>query len=666
MGSGPTCVENAPPVAADQNLTTPEDTAFTYTLTNLAGSDGATVSILVGTAPTATTDAFDATGNVQLDSANTGGTTSVLANDTLRHATITAFDATTANGGTVSLNTSTGTFTYTSVRGYTGADTFTYTVTNAIGSATGTVTVNVTNTIWFVDNSASVSGNGALGPPFKTIADYTDSSPSKDANDIIFLYTGVSQTTPYAGTLTLQSGQQLIGQGVALSSVITPKPGSAALPGTGTKAKLGNAGMTAVTLGANNTIRGLPVGDATSLSGTAVGNLNINTVDKNGTGGVLAVATSGALNVTLDSVTSTSAPAAAISLNNVSGAFKVNGAMAISNPAAEGFKLINSSATETFVGATISGSGAAGVSLATDTGTTSFTSLSCSPASGKRGLDVTSGGTLTISAGSVTTTNARAVSVSGTALNVALASVAVTGGGVADNGLVRSATTGTFAVNGSGATDGSGGTITATTSHGVNLTNAAGVTLKNMNVTNCGGNGVNLDNMTSPTFDNLGDHQQHDHEHGQGAVHLLQPVRRRRPQRQRGRHRQHGAESQHLQRGRRARDPGAGGWDLKPVREHQEQHRDDRARTRRGHSRPAARFREHPHPGLRRRLFDRRGGGSVPDERQQRLDSQREFVRRAALGHGERVHPIVATPHARRMHRAAICASCVGQADRDI
>ena len=46
--------------------------------------------------------------------------------------------------GTLVLNTN-GNFTYTPTAGYTGPDTFTYQVTDGTATATGTVTINVTN-----------------------------------------------------------------------------------------------------------------------------------------------------------------------------------------------------------------------------------------------------------------------------------------------------------------------------------------------------------------------------------------------------------------------------------------------------------------------------------------------------------------------------------------
>ncbi len=73
-------------------------------------------------------------------------TVAVLANDFLgdEPTTITAFDATSVEGGAVEDNGD-GTLTYTPADGFIGEDTFTYTITDADGeTSTATVVVTVT------------------------------------------------------------------------------------------------------------------------------------------------------------------------------------------------------------------------------------------------------------------------------------------------------------------------------------------------------------------------------------------------------------------------------------------------------------------------------------------------------------------------------------------
>jgi hypothetical protein len=123
--------------------------SFTFRVNDgTADSSPATVTINVEAAPVANDDApagssapgdpFHAAFNTPLVS-----TTSVLANDTgFPTPTVTAFDAASTQGGTVSVNAN-GTFTYTPPAGFVGFDTFNYTATNAQGSDTATVTIAV-------------------------------------------------------------------------------------------------------------------------------------------------------------------------------------------------------------------------------------------------------------------------------------------------------------------------------------------------------------------------------------------------------------------------------------------------------------------------------------------------------------------------------------------
>ncbi|WP_341216685.1 Ig-like domain-containing protein, partial [uncultured Wocania sp.] len=119
---------------------------FTYTITDLDGETStATVSITV-------TDegnpiAVDDTASTSEDTLVTTG--NVLSNDTvIDGATITSFDATSSNGGTVVTNND-GTFDYTPATGFVGVDTFTYTIcdddTPTASCSTATVSITVTD-----------------------------------------------------------------------------------------------------------------------------------------------------------------------------------------------------------------------------------------------------------------------------------------------------------------------------------------------------------------------------------------------------------------------------------------------------------------------------------------------------------------------------------------
>ncbi|MFZ5877989.1 MAG: beta strand repeat-containing protein, partial [Chloroflexota bacterium] len=285
-------------------------------------------------------------GNVSVNSALISY--NVMSNDHqgLNHtATITAYDAVSAQGGTVSMTTSgagKGQFTYDPPAGYTGVDTFTYTLsdnpnaTSAASNRTATVSINISGMVWFIDNNAAsctVAGCGRLSNPFSTLAAFnsfnngTGNNPA--ANDNIFIYESATQ---YTGAITLLSGQKLIGQDAtaSLSTItgLTPPSSSPAFPatnsGNGTFANLGGT----VTLNSSVTVRGLRINSTTStgindpagsISGVNVSEVLVNT----STGTAVQLSdVSGSL-----SFTSISANGAAsgIALTNTSGSFTVTG-----------------------------------------------------------------------------------------------------------------------------------------------------------------------------------------------------------------------------------------------------------------------------------------------------------------------------------------------------
>ncbi len=348
-----------------------------------------------GVKPLAVDDMHSVTGNVRINTSASGY--SVLANDQAPGATITAFDATSAHGGNVVMNTSTGTFTYDPPRGFTGTDSFNYTISNSAGSDQGTVVLTVTDMIWFINNApgACSSGcDGRLTHPFASLADFEAVNGNgtvsggavvdPEDGDDIFIYTGGGN---YTGPVTLENNQRLIGQGATSSitalTLIMPPMDSDPLPATGGANPVITAGGNGINLAQNDSIYGLSVVNTT---GTGIGGNGF---------GTLTVAE----NVVVSNTTTAGTP---VSLNN-------------------------------------------GVLAAT------FKS---------------------ISAGN-NDANPDPV-----------------------NGIVLSNTTGSFTVSGDGAQtgglydrNGSGGTIQHTSGHGVSLTNASGVTLRQMNITDTAAGG---------------------------------------------------------------------------------------------------------------------------------------------------------------------------------
>jgi uncharacterized repeat protein (TIGR01451 family) len=258
-----------------------------------------------GVKPLAVDDMRSATGNVRIDTAANGY--SILANDQAPGATITAYDATSANGGQVAVNTSTGTFTYNPPRGFTGTDSFNYTIGNGGGSDTGTVVLTVTDIIWFIDNApgaCSSSCDGRLTNPYTSLADFEADNGSvgagnPKAGDNIFIYTGGG---PYTAPVTLESGQVVVGQGAtgALTGLgsltgVTPAPDSDPLPSTGgTKPSVTSAGN-GFNLAANNELYGVAFDDTAGAAVTStvnvgtlvIGDVAINNDGSDGAGLVL-------------------------------------------------------------------------------------------------------------------------------------------------------------------------------------------------------------------------------------------------------------------------------------------------------------------------------------------------------------------------------------------
>jgi hypothetical protein len=479
---------------------------------------------------------------------------SVLSNDTDflgdTCCTIQSFSATSANGGTVSVNAA-GNFTYLPPVGFTGTDTFTYILVDSGGltSSPGIVTITVnTPRVWYVNNAAATNGDGRSTSPFNTLTNVNGAGGVGDAdgpNDIIYLHTGSGN---YTGGLPLESGQALIGQGVALVvNTITLNP-------AGSRPTITNSGGDAITLNTNNTIRGLNVltGGA-ALFGikslvSSVGNLTIDNLSISGAGQPVDITNGGALTVTIDSISTTSSNNRGINLDGVTGTFTVNGgslagitgsdirinagtaavtyAGTINNTSNLSVEVTNrTGGSATFSGAItdtgtgISVTGNSGGSTITfsnatktlNTGTatavtlTSNTGATITFSNGGLDIDTTSGtgilasggGTINVSgsSNSITATAGKAMDLSGVTVSMTFATLSST----------NSPTTGVSLSTVTGSLTSGGTTVTNPTGMGISVgSSSATLSFANTSVSGSGGTGVSLtSNSGGITFADL-------------------------------------------------------------------------------------------------------------------------------------------------------------------
>jgi uncharacterized repeat protein (TIGR01451 family) len=295
------------------------------TLSDILDSHTNLVSGSVHASPLAFDDTFSAVGNTKLYVGTTApagepavqlsSAYGLLANDIALTDSIsfTGFTQATANGS-VTVN-SDGTFTYTPNVGFSGTDSFTYTITNSVVSSltdTGTVTINVSNPVWYVDSTAPAGGTGSSTSRFNSLASVSAAGPG----DTIYLYPGT-----YSANVPLEANQRLIGNGAAL--VV----GGTTLQAAGTAPTIGGT----VTLATGTTVSGLNISSGVNtglagsggISGITVSNVGVTTT----TGTAVGLNNVGG-NFTFTSISAgdaTHQPTNGISLTSTTGSFTVTG-----------------------------------------------------------------------------------------------------------------------------------------------------------------------------------------------------------------------------------------------------------------------------------------------------------------------------------------------------
>ena len=416
---------------------------------------------------------------------------------------------TTANGSSYSIAAD-GSFTFVPAAGFTGTDSFTYTVTDqnpgTPGTVTGTIGVTVGQRVWYVrdvvDANNAAGGDGRSTNAFDSIAAFN--AATTNDGDVVFVFRGNTGTTPLSGGFTLRNGQKLWGEGIGLTVT-----GFGTLVPAGQQPRVSNGS-----------------GDAVSVPATASSrqNVEVRGLDLAGSGNAVDVTASGAnaVSVTITNNTVSAAGLEGIDLNAGStGTFAAtvsnNTVTATGNgidartSAATTLTLVISNDTVTSSATGIYVDGSAGGT----TTITGFVNNAIGPNNAGNGIFVASakfdatpgGGYDTVSGGTtVVGVSGNGVGANGILMTNVSGDLAFTDLDVfADSGAALSVT-GTGAVNvgagtGTRVTVGAGvATLEATGGPAVSVTNATvDLQLSSLKSTNSSGAGVSL-NAVSGTF----------------------------------------------------------------------------------------------------------------------------------------------------------------------
>ncbi|MEB3210406.1 MAG: Ig-like domain-containing protein, partial [Leptolyngbyaceae bacterium] len=506
---------------------TGEDT-FVYQLDNgVVAPSTATVTLAVGDRPTAVDDAYTAIGNIvmTIDSAN-----GVLGNDAGDEIRITRFDGdadttdgktvdgietiTTSNGSTVLLNTD-GSFLFTPATGFTGTDTFYYTMGNGFGTQTGQVDITIDDIVWFIDNSEAVNGDGSEDSPFNSLGAFdavNDGTGSPGTGDYIYI---AGTGTNYTNGLTLQDNQVLIGEGTPgtlqpFLESLTGRTYDGALGGGDGLPTLGGAnpilentqaGGNGITLAADNQIYGITIGntgntnDGIGISGNNFGTLILRDTIITDNGRLLDLST-GTLDAEFDELTSlSSSGGAAVRLDAVSTTgshLRVSSTglgTRISN-ASGGLDIQNSGSGSMFnFGNTAISDSGAGVNLLNNTGASfTFGTLNITENTAGSGIVAAGGGTITTTQGNISVKGGSALDLDGIATNLNLNAV-TTSNRITAIGIVFTDTSGSIDLGAVSVSD-----STPIAANAIYINNStADVTIGNINIGNIGTDAVVLD-----------------------------------------------------------------------------------------------------------------------------------------------------------------------------
>jgi VCBS repeat-containing protein len=517
--------------------------------TNPVTQDIAVTVTDVNEAPTANADSYNAIGNTQLRVAGATGSgltattsaTNPLANDTdpdtnpaFNTLSVVPATGTSANGGNFQTFAN-GSYIYTAAAGYVGADNFTYQLTDGTNTVNGTENLTVANEVWYirdvVDAQNAAGGDGRSTNAFDTLAAFNAAATA--ANDIIFVYSGNTSTTPLSGGITLKNGQKLWGEpfGLNVAAIQLVNAG-------GTQPRINNGSGAAVLVDTNSApagsrqnieIRQMDLQGSTNginMTSNAANIVSVTAANNNvraaGTQGInLNQSSTGTFDATLTANTVTSTGVGIQGRTNTTGTMTINATTHTIASSAGGVDirtLAGASALRVALdsaGVTATGSGILiDGSVAGTTTITSFANNSISGNTTGNGVQITSatfdsdlatagfqpvaGGTGVIGAGG-NGVGAAGMLLSNVQGNLSFTDLDI----VADAGaaLKANGTGGGFSLT---VTNASAGTMTAVGGAAVDLTSvAANLPLSTLSSTNSASTGVSLDTVTG-TFSSGG------------------------------------------------------------------------------------------------------------------------------------------------------------------
>lgn len=302
--------------------------------------------------PLALPDAYTCTGNVGINIPVGSGLKVNDFDDNTAGLTVTAGTFATTQGGSIMIAAD-GSFMYTPPPGFTGTDTYAYTLNdgNPVGAPVpstdlGTVTFTVSNLIWFIDNSSvAATSDGRLTSPFKTLANFNAGSAA--AGDVIYIeHTG----TDYPGGIVLQNNERLYGEGhtggANLANVLpfSLAPNSKTLPNiNGSRPVITNSGGIGIRLASGNQVNGVNVGNCSGFAiddNGNVGSLSFNNIDINTTGGGIQVDNGGSIFGTIINLTATGG-VNGVRLSDIGGGFDISGTINLSGQSGDAIQVIN-------------------------------------------------------------------------------------------------------------------------------------------------------------------------------------------------------------------------------------------------------------------------------------------------------------------------------------